>query len=159
MFPRKRWFASRPGVSLPGTHKKALTRGRSSSNWSQTKKLAGLINVLVSKKSFAKVFVGRIQQCSSFKNPLPRYLLAGFSNFLVSKIPLPRYLPGKMMTDVALNIHFKVDKYFLTKYSGNICDQPMDKYITWCPITPKRKSLICSNLWSDNQRCQALPWM
>ena len=71
------------------------------------------------------------QKVSKFqKNPLPRYLLAGFSNVLVSKIPLPRYLPGKMMTDVALNIHFKVDKYFLTKYSGNICDQPMDKYIT-----------------------------
>ena len=90
MFPRKRWFASRPGVSLPGTHKKASTRGRFSSNWSQTKKLAG------------------------------------FSNVQFSKIPLPRYLPGKMMTDVALNIHFKVDKYF-----GNICDQPMGNYIDY----------------------------
>jgi len=49
MFLRRRWFASRPGVSLPGTHKKASTRGRSSSNWSQTGKLAGFNNVLVSK--------------------------------------------------------------------------------------------------------------
>ena len=49
MFLRRRWFASRPGVSLPGTHKKASTRGRSSSNWSQNKKLAGFSNVLVSK--------------------------------------------------------------------------------------------------------------
>ena len=99
MFLRKRWFASRPGVSLLGTHKKASTRERFWSNWSQTEK------------------VRRIQQCSSFKNPLPRYL------------------PGKMMTDVALNIHFKVDKHFLTKYFGNICYQPMGKYITWFPIT------------------------
>ena len=108
MFLRKRWFASRPGVSLLGTHKKASTRERFWSNWSQTEK------------------VRRIQQCSSFKNPLPRYL------------------PGKMMTDVALNIHFKVDKHFLTKCFGNICDQPMNKYITWFPITLTHQK---ENVW------------
>ena len=107
MFLRKLWSASRLGVSSLGTPRKALTRERSSSRWGELGK-GGAVT-------------GPCKHCQvGGEGGFRRFDKVNFCDVLLS-----RYLPGKMMTDVALNIHFKVrNKTLELKYPKKFSHPP-----------------------------------